>query len=163
MRAPLLAIALLALGILVACGESPRAPQVRATFVPGTGEPRASAVASTGNSGAPDAARRTGEARAQCDVQNSTLQDSGAPLLLIDPVSPRPGETVTVTSLDLAPGPHRLVILMPGRPDYPLNVTVAADGRLRATFDMPPAVPGQCAMLLLEGLGIQSLGFPVRE
>ncbi len=162
MRAPLIAIAMVALGILVACGEPSRAPQVRATFVPGAGEPRATATSAS--SASSTTAPTQASARApECDYQNSVLQDSGSPLLQIEPASPRVGERVTVTGDRLAPGARTLLVVATLQPMREVPVTVALDGRLRATFPMPPMIPGRCTVLWLDNPGVQSLGFVVAE
>ena len=161
--APLLVVLAVAV-LLAACGEAPAprvpgAPQVTRTFVAGEGYARPGAsTTSTAAFG-----REPSPPRAECDLQNSTLQDSGLPVLLMEPLSPRPGETVTVTGERLPPGPRRLTLMTPLQRDHQVDVTVGLDGRLRATFAMPPVVAGRCAMLLLDGSGVQSLGFAVRE
>jgi hypothetical protein len=150
-----LAIAgLVTAALLVACAEPP-AQQVRATFVPGSGAAQPPTASVPG--------RLQATPGAACDLQNSTLQDSGLPVLLVEPLSPRPGETVTVTGERLPPGPRRLTLMTPLQRDEEFDVTVGLDGRLRATFAMPPVVAGQCAMLVLDGLGVQSLGFALGE
>ena len=160
MRAPLLAIAVVvALGILVACGDAPRTAQVRATFVSGVGDRATSTPTVRGAIGTPAVA----PPRVQCDLQNSTLQDSGLPLLQMDPIAPRRGEVVTVTASSLPPGSRTMTLMTPLQADVRIDVTVASDGRLRATFRMPPVVAGKCAMLVLDGVGVQSLGFVVAE
>ncbi|MGE3856563.1 MAG: hypothetical protein AB7G21_06375 [Dehalococcoidia bacterium] len=154
MRAALL-LALAAAVLLAGCGEAPvPVAQVTRTFAPGAGYATPRAEAGTVAPSLP---------RAECDIQNSTLQDSGLPLLEMSPVSPRRGEVVTVTAERLPPGPRTITLMTPHQRDVSIDVTVASDGRLRATFPMPPVVAGQCAMLVLDGVGVQSLGFPVRE
>ena len=160
MRALLLAAA--ALALLAGCGDAP-VRQVRATFAPPTDDARAPTATVTVGRATSTGVEAGGGPRVQCDVQNSVLQDSGSPLLLMDPLSPRRGETVTVTSQRLPPGPRRLILMTPLQRDVEFDVTVGLDGRLRATFVMPAVVAGTCAMLLLDGAGVQSLGFPVRD
>lgn len=156
-----LAIAALVGALLAGCGDRPL-QQVRATFVPGSASTAATSSPAAG--GVPSTPIEVGGGpRVQCDQQNSVLQDSGSPLLLMDPISPRRGEVVTVTSQGLPPGPRTLTLMTPTVRDFEFPVSVGLDGRLRATFTMPAVVAGQCAMLLLDGSGIQSLGFPVRE
>ena len=156
MRAAPLAMLVLAAAVCLAgCGEPP-VPQVRATFVPGTGDTR------TPTAGA-GASREPVARTPSCDVQNSTLQDSGLPLLQVSPAAPRPGERVIVRADRLAPGARTLTLLAPFQLDQRVTVTVTLDGRLDATFTMPPLPPGLCAMLVLDGTGAQSLGFLVGE
>ena len=150
--------AVVALVLLAGCGDPP-VRQVRATFAPQPPAPTSTAAVR----GTSTVVGDRSASRAECDVQNSVLQDSGSPLLLMDPVSPRRGETVTVTSQRLPPGPRRLILMTPLQRDVEFDVTVGLDGRLRTTFVMPPVVAGTCAMLLLDGAGVQSLGFPVRD
>ncbi len=157
MRALLLAAA--ALVLLAGCGDPP-VRQVRATFAP---PPEDARVATPPASRATSTPVEGGGPRVQCDQQNSVLQDSGSPLLQMDPISPRRGEIVTVTSDRLPPGPRTLTLMTPLQGDIQFRVTVGLDGRLRATFAMPPVVAGTCALLLLDGSGVQSLGFPVRD
>lgn len=155
-----LLLAVVALALLAGCGDAP-ARQVRATFAPQPEDAR-TPTATAGRATSTSVADRVAS-RVECDLQNSALQDSGSLLLLMDPISPRRGETVTVMSAGLPPGPRTLTLMTPLQGDTQFNVTVGLDGRLRATFAMPPVVAGTCAMLLLDGAGVQLLGFPVRD
>jgi hypothetical protein len=148
-------LAIFALVLLAGCSEPP-VRRVTATFVPGTGDARAT-------SAAVPAGRAPAVREAQCDVQNSVLQDSGLPLLQVSPVAPRSGEPLRVTAGGLVPGARTLTLVAPFEPERRVNVTVTPDGRLDATFAMPPVTPGLCAMLWLDGTGVQSLGFLVME
>jgi len=162
MRVLLRAIVVAACVVLAGCGEPPPVAPITRTFVPGSGAPI------DGGGGAASATRSAEDSASvgdagRCDLQNSTLQDSQLPLLVIEPASPRRGEVVTVTGERLPPGPRRLTLLTPMQRDHTFDVTVGLDGRLRATFAMPAVEAGRCAMLLLDGSGVQSLGFAVRE
>lgn len=156
-------LAVLGCAMLLACAEPPR-HFVPSPFAPPAGQVPTSTPALRGASASSGTFAATAPPpRAQCDLQNSTMQDSGLPLLQMDPIAPRRGEVVTVTGVRLPPGPRTITLMTPLQADVRFDVLVAPDGRLRATFTMPPVVAGQCAMLVLDGVGVQSLGFPVRE
>ena len=156
MRAVRIALPALAMFVLLVACTPPPARRPAATFVPGPGDPL-TATATVG------AGVATAPREASCDVQNSLLQDSGLPLLQVSPVAPRPGDRVTARAGGLVPGARTLTLVAPFQPDRHFEVSVGPDGRLDATFTMPPVPPGRCAMLLLDGTGAQSLGFVVGE